>query len=52
VWSRDQGQCVRCRAAEYLEFDHIIPHSKGGSNSINNVQLLCRKCNLYKSDRI
>ena len=52
VWSRDQGQCVRCTAIEYLEFDHIIPHAKGGSNSVNNVQLLCRKCNQYKSDRI
>lgn len=52
VWLRDQGQCIECYATDYLEYDHIIPFSKGGSNSTNNIQLLCRKCNLKKSDRI
>jgi hypothetical protein len=52
VWDRDGGRCARCGALEYLEFDHIIPHSRGGANTVNNVQLLCRKCNLHKSDRI
>ena len=52
VWQRDGGKCVECGATEYLEFDHIIPHSKGGASSIANVQLLCRRCNLAKSDRI
>ena len=52
VWQRDQGKCVQCSATSYLEFDHIIPHAKGGANTIANVQLLCRKCNLEKSDRI
>ena len=48
VWQRDQGMCVKCNATDYLEYDHIIPFSKGGANSINNIQLLCRKCNLSK----
>jgi hypothetical protein len=52
VWSRDGGRCVECQADDYLEFDHIIPHSRGGANTVNNVRLLCRRCNLAKSDRI
>jgi hypothetical protein len=52
VFQRDQGKCVRCGAKENLHFDHIIPVSKGGSNSEENVQLLCETCNLKKSDKI
>lgn len=52
VWQRDQGQCVRCRATDYLEYDHVIPHSKGGANTVGNIQLLCRRCNNQKLDRI
>jgi HNH endonuclease len=52
VWQRDQGKCTECGAQDYLEFDHIIPHSKGGASTIGNMQLLCRRCNLQKSDRI
>lgn len=52
VWQRDQGKCVQCGATDYLEFDHIIPFSKGGASTVNNVQILCRRCNLTKGDRI
>lgn len=52
VWQRDQGKCVQCGASSYLEFDHIIPFSKGGASTTNNVQLLCRRCNLAKGDRL
>lgn len=52
VWTAYGGQCADCRAKDYLEFDHIIPVAKGGSNDESNVQLLCRRCNLAKSDKI
>ena len=52
VWRRDQGRCVECGNDELLEFDHIIPHSKGGANTYRNIQLLCEGCNRKKSDRI
>ncbi len=52
VWQRDGGKCAQCGSISYLEYDHIIPHTKGGANSEANVQLLCRNCNLKKSDRI
>ncbi|HEX8522847.1 MAG TPA: HNH endonuclease signature motif containing protein [Tepidisphaeraceae bacterium] len=52
VWQAYAGRCAECGATEYLEFDHIIPVAKGGSNSQANVQLLCRRCNGKKSDHI
>ena len=52
VWNRDNGQCVMCGRQENLEFDHIIPFSKGGNNSEDNIQLLCQKCNAEKRDKI
>ncbi len=52
VWQRDQGRCVECGAQEYLEFDHVIPFSMGGATSVNNLQLLCRKCNSSKRARL
>lgn len=52
VWQRDGGKCTQCSSTSYLEYDHIIPHTKGGANTVANVQLLCRSCNLKKSDRI
>ena len=52
VWRRDEGRCVECGSNEDLEFDHIIPHSKGGSNNKRNIQLLCESCNRKKSDNI
>lgn len=52
VWRRDEGKCVECGSKERLEYDHIIPVSKGGSNTERNVQLLCEVCNRNKSDHI
>jgi 5-methylcytosine-specific restriction endonuclease McrA len=48
VWQRDQGKCARCGSAEKLEFDHIIPVIRGGSNTERNIQLLCEQCNRAK----
>ena len=48
VYHRDGGRCVICNSDVSLEFDHIIPFSKGGANTVENIQLLCHACNLKK----
>lgn len=52
VWRRDHGKCIECGSKEKLEYDHIVPVSKGGSNTEINIQLLCEKCNRKKSPTI
>jgi len=52
VWRRDGGKCVKCGSRKNLEYDHIIPLSKGGSNTVRNIELLCEKCNRKKRDNI
>ena len=48
VWRRDQGRCIKCGSQRKLEYDHMIPYSKGGSNTARNIQLLCENCNRKK----
>ena len=53
VWKRDNGKCVECGAEDELHFDHILPFSTGGTSiKAENVQLLCARHNLAKSDKI
>src|SRR5438477_2058462 len=49
VWNRDEGQCRHCGSREDLQFDHIIPRSRGGAGRASNVELLCGKCNRRKA---
>ncbi|ALE07869.1 hypothetical protein AL755_14895 [Arthrobacter sp. ERGS1:01] len=50
IWTRDEGRCRGCGATTELQFDHIIPVAKGGSNTSENLQILCGPCNRFKSD--
>jgi len=52
VWRRDDGKCARCGNRENLEYDHIVPVSKGGGNTARNIELLCESCNRKKSGKI
>lgn len=52
VYARDGYQCRRCGARESLSLDHIWPHSKGGPDTIENLQVLCISCNSAKGARV
>lgn len=53
VWKRDRGKCIACGSRDNLHFDHILPFSKGGSSVlVENIQLLCARHNLQKSDKL
>jgi 5-methylcytosine-specific restriction endonuclease McrA len=44
--------CLRCgRDNVKLTLDHVVPISKGGRNTIDNIQPLCGKCNSFKSTK-
>ena len=50
VFSRDRHLCQYCgRAAENL--DHVLPRSRGGDHSWENVVAACRPCNARKGNR-
>jgi 5-methylcytosine-specific restriction endonuclease McrA len=49
---RDEGLCQHCGTSTGpMQYDHVIPYSVGGDNSVENIQLLCRRCNAAKSNR-
>lgn len=51
VFARDAGRCQYCgRPAENL--DHVVPRSRGGTHSWDNVVASCRACNARKEDRL
>jgi len=48
VWRRDGGSCRSCGAKTDLQYDHLIPVSMGGANTVDNLQILCGPCNRRK----
>jgi hypothetical protein len=52
VVTRDGGKCRRCGSIQDLQYDRIVPNSRGGSSTdVNNIQLLCGKCSSLKRNR-
>ena len=48
VFERDGGRCVECGSNFDIQYDHVIPHSLGGADSVQNLQILCAPCNKSK----
>lgn len=51
VFLRDGGKCQYCNAAAE-SIDHVIPRSRGGTHTWENVVAACRPCNSRKRDRL
>ena len=54
LFGQQEGQCNGCRMDfpfKVFAVDHIIPRSRGGSDHMDNLQLLCGHCNSIKGDR-
>ena len=45
------GKCLSCLKKNRLTVDHVVPLSKNGANSIDNIQCLCYSCNCSKRDK-
>ena len=52
VFVRDGFACQHCGSREFLRADHVIPESKGGPTTFENLQTLCNKCNSRKGSRL
>lgn len=52
ILDRFNHKCVFCGSTENLHIDHIIPVSRGGREDEDNMQVLCRTCNLKKHNSI
>jgi 5-methylcytosine-specific restriction endonuclease McrA len=51
VLRRDRHSCQYCGSTRNLTLDHVIPRSKGGKHSWDNVVTACERCNSKKGDR-
>ena len=53
IYFRDHGKCTYCGQHVILSnasFDHVVPRSKGGKSTWENLVLACKRCNLFKGD--
>ena len=52
VYARDQNSCQYCGSKKNLTLDHVVPMSKGGGTSWENLVTACSKCNQKKGDKL
>lgn len=51
VLRRDHYSCQYCGSTRQLTLDHVLPRSKGGQHTWDNVVAACERCNARKGDR-
>jgi 5-methylcytosine-specific restriction endonuclease McrA len=51
IYKRDGFECTYCGNRRNLTIDHILPKSRGGENTWQNLVTCCSSCNRMKGDR-
>ncbi|MCG2587838.1 HNH endonuclease [Rhodohalobacter sulfatireducens] len=51
IMKRDQHTCQYCGTKSDLTLDHVLPRSRGGEDSWENLVTACNKCNVKKGNR-
>ena len=51
LFLRDRFSCQYCRSGVDLTFDHVVPRSRGGRTTWENIVTACARCNLTKGGR-
>ena len=52
IYKRDDYECQYCGSKKDLTLDHVIPRSKGGKDTWENLVACCNTCNLKKGDKL
>ena len=52
IYKRDGHKCQYCGSTKNLTIDHIIPRSRGGGDTWENLVVACMPCNTRKSDKL
>jgi 5-methylcytosine-specific restriction endonuclease McrA len=45
LWGRTNAECHAALQATWAQYDHILPHSRGGDNDLRNIVITCAPCN-------
>jgi CRISPR/Cas system Type II protein with McrA/HNH and RuvC-like nuclease domain len=51
IFARDGHKCAYCLSTKNLSIDHVVPKSRGGKNTWENMVTSCKRCNGIKDDR-
>jgi 5-methylcytosine-specific restriction endonuclease McrA len=52
IYKRDGHKCQYCGSTRGLTIDHVIPKSRGGGDTWQNLVVACSKCNTFKSNKL
>jgi 5-methylcytosine-specific restriction endonuclease McrA len=52
IYKRDDYECQYCGTKKDLTIDHVIPRSKGGKDTWNNLVCACTTCNVKKGNKL